>query len=473
MTIHYYRKSFACNSSSDHSIVMMDPAPKDEFDCNRGFSEDHFTLSSSQSKIDYVLSLLWCSMNDLPDSWWELIHHDLLPSWVRTPRIVNVDSRDHIKIPKYQYSKYYNLEFIKDFVDSICISPNIVILGGSDHGDEGKHPLYVENLPIPPAEKIRLFLRGINHTPGDLFARKDDETDHWLLFDDGTGEKARVSFDSREPTRIKPSYPELIDLKITDYCEKNCPFCYQSSTTEGKHADFGSIVPLVYEMKENLFVPEVVLGGGEPTRHPRFLEILEKFREEGIIPNFTTSDMDWMDYPTEIINACGTFAYSYQGIEDLKRFKDKLLNIQFNKEDIYRSSPTLQFVLGTFDFEKEFPKIMDICGYIIDKFMFLSYKRVGRGTTYRPYDYSNWLSVLNEHLLPYTYFGVDTPLAKEFEKELLDFGVDSRMFEVEDGTGSMYVDAVTNKYGVTSYDGELYCLNNSLKSAWEHVRKGQ
>ena len=53
------------------------------------------------------------------------------------------------------------------------------------------------------------------------------------IFDDGT--KIR----SYENEAI-PDFPESIDIKITNYCEINCKFCYEDSTTKGQHSNLES-----------------------------------------------------------------------------------------------------------------------------------------------------------------------------------------------------------------------------------------
>ena len=49
------------------------------------------------------------------------------------------------------------------------------------------------------------------------------------IYDDGTKirETEEESFDA--------SFPENIDIKITNYCLNNCSFCFESSSSEGKH----------------------------------------------------------------------------------------------------------------------------------------------------------------------------------------------------------------------------------------------
>lgn len=81
-----------------------------------------------------------------------------------------------------------------------------------------------------------------------------------------------------------PERPESIDLKITDYCDLGCDFCHESSTTEGKHAEFTSIQQALGDLPAGV---EIAIGGGNPLDHPDLIQILEWMRERGLIANIT------------------------------------------------------------------------------------------------------------------------------------------------------------------------------------------
>lgn len=81
------------------------------------------------------------------------------------------------------------------------------------------------------------------------------------------------------------AFPENIDVKITDYCDMNCPMCHENSTTKGKHGDIlnegfiSSLHPYT----------ELAIGGGNPLAHPNLIPFLEKLKELHIIPNLTVN----------------------------------------------------------------------------------------------------------------------------------------------------------------------------------------
>lgn len=106
------------------------------------------------------------------------------------------------------------------------------------------------------------------------------------------GKTLRFAIDPKKPiTELK--YPEFYDIKVTGNCDGKCPYCYMDSKPEnhysniiGKTREFFNAMP-----KENLPF-QVALGGGEPTSHPDFVDLLRVLKEEyDICPNYTTNGM--------------------------------------------------------------------------------------------------------------------------------------------------------------------------------------
>ncbi len=114
------------------------------------------------------------------------------------------------------------------------------------------------------------------------------------------GKTIRIALDPTKPI-TELEYPEFYDVKITDYCEGECPWCYMDSTTTGKHFDnaVDKIRSYFEPMTANQRPFQVAIGGGEPTSHPNFIEILQAFKDLGIEPNYTTNGMNIdADYTT-------------------------------------------------------------------------------------------------------------------------------------------------------------------------------
>lgn len=105
--------------------------------------------------------------------------------------------------------------------------------------------------------------------------------------------------------------PELLDVAITNWCDKGCSFCYRKSDQAGTHLSVADYTEVMRQAAE-MHVFQVALGGGNPNQHPDFPEILRLTREQfGIVPNYTTNGRGLTD---EVVAAtarhCGAVAVS-------------------------------------------------------------------------------------------------------------------------------------------------------------------
>jgi hypothetical protein len=99
------------------------------------------------------------------------------------------------------------------------------------------------------------------------------------LFDDGT--KIR---ETEEDVFIS-SFPECIDLKITNQCDIGCKYCHEDSTIDGKHGDV-----LNAEFINSLRpYTELALGGGNALSHPDLIKFLQILKSKNIIANMTVN----------------------------------------------------------------------------------------------------------------------------------------------------------------------------------------
>lgn len=144
----------------------------------------------------------------------------------------------------------------------------------------------------------------------ELLIRKYPESEYTVVFDRSSGAFLRLGQTHNSPFgNVKT--PELLDISITNYCERGCSFCYRSSNINGKHMDLEEYTRLVKEAQQ-LGVLQIALGGGNPNQHPDFIDILRVTREHSIIPSYTTNGQGMSD---EIYIAtkkyCGALAVSW------------------------------------------------------------------------------------------------------------------------------------------------------------------
>jgi organic radical activating enzyme len=281
------------------------------------------------------------------------------------------------------------------------------------------------------------------------------------MFNAGSGTKIRMSFDANAAPYVKSSVPELVDLKVTNYCAYGCAFCYQSSTKQGVHADLNHIKQILNTLgAQGVF--EVAIGGGEPTHYPHLTEVLTYAAEHGIVPNFTTFGTDWLqnDQLMEAVRAhVGAIGVSVHGVKDLNKVAKIKQAVNQNRsrwEDRY-VHVTAQHVVGSVELE-ETAQILERAWEEGWDLLLLGYKPVGFGASQAPHDLTglDTLLKLRQQKRPHygakvSMLGVDTAFVQQFDPILDALGIAPVLKTSEEGKFSMYVDAVTLTQGPSSY----------------------
>ena len=471
MRIHNIRRGFATNSSSTHSIIIL---PKGETlddseteDCDFGWG--WFTAASQAAKLDYIFLTLagniggigqtiqWMLENSAP--FWRSKFRDMLSSNVS--ELFNkyskgtLDHQSMLTLPK-ELGRYCSNAFggiDSDFAKAwtqFILDQRTVILGGNDN--EGlDHPnmhrgACVDYGRILPVDRFHSCMR----------CRKNsiNGKDWFTLFDSSTGNKVRISFpviDGANTIKsltnseiVKAETPELVDIKITDYCTQGCAYCYQGSTRNGKHAYVPNIKKIATSLKE-LKVFEVAIGGGEPTQHPHFSKILDIFRERDIVPNFTSRSTQWLKSRQlpGIIKNMGAVAFSVNNGKGVTKFKKaaEAADIPYNKIHF-------QYVIGTGS-DNDLKSIFKAAnGFQVT---LLGYKTTGRGSTFLPQakPEQDWITIVKE--CGFYSLGIDTALAQQYEKQLKDMKIPENTYHLLEGKFSMYIDAVNLTMAPSSY----------------------
>lgn len=123
---------------------------------------------------------------------------------------------------------------------------------------------------------------------GDLIIREYPEQHYKTLFNQRTGFFMRLEDDGYPEPFWAEEGPELLDISITNYCERGCKFCYRKANPKGHHMSLESLKHVITQAK-NAGVLQIALGGGNPNQHPHFNDILRMIREAGIVPSYTTN----------------------------------------------------------------------------------------------------------------------------------------------------------------------------------------
>lgn len=473
MHITNVRLGHATNSSSSHSIVL-DPTIN-EFgipaDCCYGWED--FLIRTPEEKARYFATLVYQNLRyGMPEGYAQRIVNDLFSgrpdSLVSTQlpfnpdgdewRAAYIDHQSVLSLP-YQYHEPRELDFdfVGEFCDHVVNNPRVGIAGGNDNQEAH------EKVDYGGTDSVAMKLPSDYNLYGKLVCRKDGQ--YWTLFNKVTGAKVRLSFTTEEPY-THSSTPELVDVKITDFCPFGCDFCYQSSTMEGKHANMDVIQRITYVLS-GLQVFEVALGGGETTMHPYFAKILHDFRYYKMVPNFTTFTMNWVkdsEKLASVLENVGGFALSV--VESNKHLYEnlKMLGSFVEQHKWYdgcgKPSPSLQVVLGVCS-DNFITHLMEHMSkdYHVNTMTLLGYKSFGRGLDIAPRHRNNLRKLMEVARKNHIKLGVDTKVVADYGGDLDAEEVSPLLRSPAEGRFSMYIDAVNRRLAKDSYTAASFPFN--------------
>lgn len=218
------------------------------------------------------------------------------------------------------------------------------------------------------------------------------------------------------------SFPGLIDVGVMGHCVhgasglcfKSGVQCYQNGLkTQEPNMTLDNFKRIVDECKGKTF--QLALGGrGDVDQHENFAEILKYCRENGIVPNFTSSGLGFTD---EIVSLCkeycGAVAISWYRQKHTYRAIQMLLDAGVKTN--------IHYVLGENSIEEAIMRLKSN-GFPagINAVIFLLHKPVGLGS--------------EENVLR-----MDNPLVKQFFEI-----VDTQKFNFKIGFDSCSIPAVLN-----------------------------
>lgn len=444
MKIHNVRAGFATNSSSSHSVILVGD---DHIENDRAFSEyygwENFTLSTPEDKVRYLCAQAFSGSLD-SDDFKMFVEIVTAESGIEP----DIPSGENLDLSEYRCDfgvDHQSKWFVpKDEVSVRALvrhmmNPSLVVLGGNDNSDG--HPLS-EKYPKDP---ISDALAAYSHK-----TKMRVDGPYIIAFDSNTGNKVRVSIDKNAPDYTKSCSPELVDLKITDWCDLGCKFCYQGSTTKGRHAKKEDIFRIVDMLAEaNVF--EIALGGGEPTSHPDFAEILEYISASGMVANFTTRTTRWLEDNTisdAVQQHVGAIGVSCLSAKDLHLVEELRVAVRPWAHD----RVIAQHVLGSVP--------LGVTGEFLDAafaknqhVLLLGYKTVGFGATFERHDHGEvavYLKMcINKHENP--RMSVDTALVDQHPDLIAALEVPKVLVTSPEGKFSCYIDAVAKSMGPSSY----------------------
>lgn len=285
-----------------------------------------------------------------------------------------------------------------------------------------------------------------------------------ILKSDGT--KIRT-WDAVNPDN---EFPETIDVKITDFCDLNCPYCHESSSIKGKDADLEWLLKLVKCLP---FGVELAIGGGNPLSHDNLSSFL--LERKGI--NNLTVNAAHLTNNTSLQNE------HYQELAKEFIEKDLIKGLGLSPQ-LLQNETLPDFIL---DYKNLVRHVIvgvhspyDLHGHLTKKIkhLLLGYKRIGRGINYYnnlklvDINLSDWAEEL-PYILEECNVAFDNLALEQLDvKNNVSKTMWDKYYMGNDGQFSMYLDAVKKEFAISSTSLIRFpCENLTIPEMFSIVKK--
>lgn len=264
-----------------------------------------------------------------------------------------------------------------------------------------------------------------------------------------------------------PQFPESIDLKITNYCYFGCMYCHESCTTHGQHASLASICRIIDGLPAGT---EIAVGGGDTMSHPDLLEILRIMKDRGLIANMTVncgrcalSSKLWSDISNEgLIHG--------MGVSLSTAYVEQIFRLPFSNKNM-----VIHVIAGIHSLNTVAKLI-----YMGYKVLVLGYKRSGRGASLseealtridKKIDaWKHWIRTILRNSKNIISFDALAIKQLNLKDQIDDEKTWNYVFMGNDGHFTMYVDAVSMQYAISSTHKRIPIKKLSIEQMFADVR---
>lgn len=253
------------------------------------------------------------------------------------------------------------------------------------------------------------------------------------------------------------AFPDSIDLKITNYCDQNCPMCHEKSNENGEHADLSA--PFLKTLKKGT---ELAIGGGNPLSHQELVPFLEKMKSQGVICNLTINENHLEAYNDLVLRLIRKKLIYGLGIS-IKAYNKQAVAFAMGYPNT-----VLHVINGIFT---DYDKIANLNA----KILILGYKMVGRGITYFNDEIRKQMNITKE-ILPslfnkFRHVSFDNLALEQLDvKSILSKADFEQMYMGEDGESTMYIDLVNKEFAKSSTSPDRFLLMDEINPMFKHIQ---
>jgi organic radical activating enzyme len=256
------------------------------------------------------------------------------------------------------------------------------------------------------------------------------------------------------------SFPECIDLKITNNCDMGCPYCHEDSKLDGKHGDIlnTKIIDTIRPFTE------LAIGGGNPLSHPDLILFLKTLKSKNIIANMTVNQNHFVSHQDLIRDLVENDLIKGLGVS-LVEVNDEFINTitQYPNAVIH----IINGITTLNDFRRLYNHNL--------KILILGYKEIRRGKEY----YSPKVEVtkndiyknINEIINGFKVVSFDNLAIKQLDLKRIFTQKDWDEFYMgDDGQYTMYIDLVEQEFALSSTSTQRFKLMDSVVDMFKVVK---
>lgn len=292
-----------------------------------------------------------------------------------------------------------------------------------------------------------------------IFMYKNGNSFTSINSNDGT--KERFTFDDD----FNLEFPETLDICCTKKCSAGCPFCYESCTPNGKHADIMN-AKFIDTLRP---YTEVALQLNDLT-HPDLIVFLEKIRGKNIFSNITINQIHFEQKENFIHQLVDKDLIKGIGISLRKPTPEFISKVKKFPNAVIH---TINGILSASDIEAMRDQGL--------KLLILGYKNLGRGTDYLKENEINIkarqkylydvLETLPNHFKVVSF---DNLALEQLDvKRIVPADKWDEIYLGDEGSCSMFIDLVTGKFGVSSLckEDEMFPIMDNIVDMFKIVKQ--
>lgn len=266
------------------------------------------------------------------------------------------------------------------------------------------------------------------------------------LYDNGT--KVREN----DLDNLTPSFPECVDISISEYCENDCSFCYLGCSRDGEH---GKIMNMDFIKSLHPYTEVAFNINSQP--HPELVPWLKALKTHSIIANATVAQSDFMKNPDfyQWLIDCGLI--HGLGISLTDSADERFLSIIQDMPNV-----VIHIIAGLVR-----PKDLERMADRGLKVLILGFKNKGRGEDIWSSQIISNIELLKDILMSflkrYEVISFDNLAIKQLDvKSMVPPHIWSEIYMGDDGDYTMYVDLVNQQFGPSSTSTQRWELLPSI-----------